>query len=145
MALMRIPTRTSSRTLGLNMTPMIDVVFQLIIFFLVSSHLARQEQRLVLPLPQAATGQEARDDNPAQLTVHVLADGTLHVAGRQVLPAALETLLAQRHQVHGAALAVRIRADRHVPYRHLEPVLVACSRAGIWNVSYVVQRREAPH
>jgi hypothetical protein len=32
-----------------------------------------------------------------------------------------------------------------VSYRHLEPVLVACSRAGIWNVSYVVQRREAPH
>lgn len=141
---MRIPTRTSGRSLGLNMTPMIDVVFQLIIFFLVSSHLARREQRLDLPLPQAATGQKQREDSPAQLTVQVLADGTLHVAGRKVPPRGLETLLAQRRQVHGTALAVRIRADRQVPYRHIEPVLVACSRAGIWNVSYVVQRREAP-
>jgi biopolymer transport protein ExbD len=141
---MRIPTRTSGRTLGLNMTPMIDVVFQLIIFFLVSSHLARREQRLDLPLPQAATGQKLGEESPAQLTVQVLADGTLFVAGREVRPADLEALLAQRRQVHGAALAVRIRADRHVPYRQIEPALLACSRAGIWNVSYVVQRREAP-
>jgi len=139
---MRIPTRTSGRTLGLNMTPMIDVVFLLIIFFLVSSHLARREQRLELPLPQAATGQKPDEDSPAQLTVQVLADGTLYVAGRKVPPAELADLLAERRQVHGAALAVRVRADRQVPYRQLEPVLVACSRAGIWNVSYVVQRRE---
>lgn len=140
---MRIPTRTSSRTLGLNMTPMIDVVFLLIIFFLVSSHLARREQRWELPLPQAATGQKLPEDTPAQLTVQVLADGRLYVAGRHVAPADLETLLADRRQVHGAALAVRVRADRNVPYRQVEPVLVACSRAGIWNVSYVVQPREA--
>jgi biopolymer transport protein ExbD len=141
---MRIPTRTSGRTLGLNMTPMIDVVFLLIIFFLVSSHLARREQRLEMPLPEAATGQKLDEDGPAQLTVQVLADGTLYLAGRKVPPAELADLLAERRQVHGAVLAVRVRADRQVPYRHLEPVLVACSRAGIWNVSYVVQRREVP-
>ena len=38
---MRLPTDSTSRELSTNMTPMIDVVFLLIIFFLVSSHLAR--------------------------------------------------------------------------------------------------------
>lgn len=137
---MRIPTRTSRRTLGLNMTPMIDVVFLLIIFFLVSSHLARREQQLPLPLPHASTGQRP-DERPAHVTVHVLADGSLHVAGRTVDPAGLTALLVQRRQVHGAGLAVRVRADRQVPFRQVEPVLVACSHAGIWHVSYAVEPR----
>ena len=43
---MRIPARAISGDVGFNMTPMIDVVFQLIIFFLLSSHLAKQETQL---------------------------------------------------------------------------------------------------
>ena len=50
---MRLPHNGQSRELSNNMTPMIDVVFLLIIFFLVSSHLARQESRVPLELPDA--------------------------------------------------------------------------------------------
>ena len=47
---MRVPSNLRSGSLGFNMTPMIDVVFLLIIFFLVSSHLAKQEVQMPLPL-----------------------------------------------------------------------------------------------
>ena len=43
---MRIPRSQSRSGFGFNMTPMIDVVFQLIIFFLVASHLTRTETKL---------------------------------------------------------------------------------------------------
>ena len=46
----------------IDMTPMIDVVFQLLIFFLVASHLARQEVQLQLDLPDAGTGQRPTQD-----------------------------------------------------------------------------------
>ncbi len=52
---MRLPNQSGRHSVGANMTPMIDVVFLLIIFFLVSSHLARQENRLPLDLPVAST------------------------------------------------------------------------------------------
>jgi biopolymer transport protein ExbD len=136
---MRIPARQISGPVGFNMTPMIDVVFQLIIFFLLSSHLAQQEKQLPLPLPSAASGRvEAADERP-RLTVNVVADGTLVVASRAIGTVDLGQLLGERRAIHGDELEVRIRADRGVAYRRVEPVLLACAKAGIWNVAYVVQ------
>ena len=66
------------------MTPMIDVVFLLIIFFLVSSHLARQESQLELALPIALTGQDDIDTETPRLTINVKPDGSLWLAGRPV-------------------------------------------------------------
>jgi len=138
---MRIPVRAIHGTVGFNMTPMIDVVFQLIIFFLLSSHLAKQEKQLPLPLPSAASGTvEAVDERP-RLTVNVLADGTLLVASRAISADDLLPLLRERRTVHGDQLEVRIRGDRGVLYSRVEPVLLACVKAGIWNVAYAVQKK----
>ena len=139
---MRIPSRATNGDVGFNMTPMIDVVFQLIIFFLLSSHLARQETQLPLPLPAADSGQAASDDEQPRLTVNVLADGTLLVANRPLAADELAQHLSQRRTAHRDALQVRIRADRSVPYAHVEPVMLACVQAGIWDVAYAVTRRE---
>ena len=68
------------------MTPMIDVVFQLIIFFLVTNHLVKQEEQLQLPLPVAASGSEPVEENIPRLTINVLEDGTLMLAGRTLTP-----------------------------------------------------------
>src|SRR5438105_14697419 len=138
---MRIPSRAPSGEVGFNMTPMIDVVFQLIIFFLLSSHLAKQATQLALPLPAADSGQPSPSDDRPRLAVNVLADGTLLVANRTVSPSDLAGLLAERRAAHGDQLEVRIRGDRSVAYRHVEPVMLACVRAGIWNVVYAVHPR----
>lgn len=139
---MRIPSRVASGEVGFNMTPMIDVVFQLIIFFLLSSHLARQETHLALPLPAASSGRETPVDDKPRLTVNVLADGTLLLANRQVTGDDLVGILRERLAAHGSELEVRIRSDRSVAYALVEPIMLACARAGIWNVSYAVLRRD---
>ena len=54
---------------------MIDVVFLLIIFFLVSSHLARQESSMELKLPNAVAGKEDFDQTTARITINVESDG----------------------------------------------------------------------
>ena len=138
---MRVPTRTVSSEVGFNMTPMIDVVFQLIIFFLLSSHLAKQETQLPLPLPAADSGTVQAADNRPRLTVNVLADGTLLVANRPITSDDLVSLLRDRRAMHGNELEVRIRGDRSVLYSRVEPVLLACAKAGIWNVAYAVMRK----
>src|SRR5687768_16361 len=138
---MRIPSHTTSAGVGFNMTPMIDVVFQLIIFFLLSSHLAKQENQLALPLPAAESGQQPGPDERPRMTVNILADGTLLVAGRSITAEDLAERLQERKSVHGKDLEVRIRSDRGVAYAGVEPILQTCARAGIWNVSFAVYRR----
>jgi biopolymer transport protein ExbD len=139
---MRVSSQIARGAVGFNMTPMIDVVFQLIIFFLLSSHLAKQETQLKLPLPTADSGQASEERDRPRITINVLEGGTLLVANRPILPAELATLLVERRATHGDDLEVRIRADRGVAYASVEPVMLACVRAGIWNVAYAVYRKE---
>ena len=121
---------------------MIDVVFLLIIFFLVSSHLAQRENRIELDLPVAAQGQDDVQDQSKRITVNVVADGTILVAGREVSPVTLTTMLANTTKDHGNDLHVRIRADRNVSYDKVSPIMKAATDAGIWNVTFAVT--EAP-
>jgi biopolymer transport protein ExbD len=65
-------------------------------------------------------------------------------SGRATSPDELSRSLVERKSVHGDDLEVRIRSDRGVEYARIEPVLLACARAGIWNVSFAVYRREEP-
>lgn len=139
---MKIPTRARASEAGINMTPMIDVVFQLIIFFLVTSHFARQEAHLPLPLPAADSSLASKADDQPRLVINVTAEGTLLFAGRALSAAELEQRLSERIEELGKDVELRIRADRSVPYRFIEPVLLAGARAGIWNVNYAVYRRE---
>ena len=139
---MRVPRLTQSGEVTFNMTPMIDVVFLLIIFFLVSSHLAKQEAQMPLELPLADSGSEAIDNQQPRVTINVTADGSLLLAGRTVSPAELQRRLTEQRAADGNDLEVRIRSDRSVPYSHVEPIMLSSVRAGIWNVTFSVYRPE---
>jgi biopolymer transport protein ExbD len=139
---MQIPNFSKGGDVGFNMTPMIDVVFLLIIFFLVSSHLVKQEVQFKLPLPTAQSGLKDKTSEKPRLTVNVLADGTLLLSGRQVTAEDLRTRLVERQQDLGKDVEVRIRGDRSTAYKHVEPVMLSCARAGIWNVSYSVLEKK---
>ncbi len=123
------------------MTPMIDVVFLLIIFFLVSSHLARQETQLPLELP-AATTSGAPDPERGVLTISVDPEHRWRAGGNVVTETTLRQILDDHADRDGESAAVRIRTDRSVPYRHVAPILTAAARAGIVDVSISVLREE---
>ena len=124
------------------MTPMIDVVFLLIIFFLVSSHLSRQESSVELPLPVAASGDEDTDQTTPRVTINLRSDGTLLIGGRRIEPQQLTEALNEVRQQEGDELEVRIRASRQAPYSAVEPILLACTDAKVWNVTFAVYREE---
>ena len=143
---MRVPTNLSRAGLGFNMTPMIDVVFLLIIFFLVSSHLAQQEIQLELDLPDAASGQRPKEDDIRRVVINVLPESRagkrIMVGGRLMDGRQLRQLIEfendpERRRQRGR-LEVRIRTDRKVPYRVVEPLMVACARSGVWKVTFAV-------
>ncbi len=139
---MRVPSSPARSSLGFNMTPMIDVVFLLIIFFLVSSHLARQETQLELDLPQATSGRRPEGDDARRVVVNILPDqgseGRIQVGGQSLSRAQLRSLIDYETGQARGRLEVRIRCDRRVPYQMVEPVMVGCARAGVWQVTFAV-------
>ena len=137
---MRRPTIVRPRKLGFNMTPMIDVVFLLIIFFLVSSHLAKQETRLKLELPVAQSGDEDPLSDSPRITINIQEDGSMTFAGRPLVDQDLGNRLADATRHWGEDVEVRIRCSRLVPYGLVEPIMLACTKNGVWNVSYAVYR-----
>jgi biopolymer transport protein ExbD len=123
------------------MTPMIDVTFLLIIFFLLSSRLVQQES-LELDLPVAESGQQADDQSRPRVSINLSADGSLRLGDIAILPADMRRRLRTERDRLGSDLEVRIRADRFVPYSAVTPVLLACADANIWNVTFAVYKRD---
>jgi biopolymer transport protein ExbD len=116
---------------------MIDVVFLLIIFFLVSSHLARQENMLALDLPTANSGLEDVSQT-STVVVNVLEDGSWQLAGQTVDEARLQQQFLKRALNTDEPLRLKIRTDKQVPYRRLEPILRVASSAGIGDIVFSV-------
>ncbi|NOZ41283.1 MAG: biopolymer transporter ExbD [Planctomycetes bacterium] len=141
---MRLPRFGRSRSVDFNVTPLIDVVFLLIIFFLVSSHLAQQETQLELTLPSASSSREQDAQPVPRVTINVLANGQLLLGSKEVVPQEISRRLQVERRETTQDLEVRIRADRNIAYRHIEPLLLACAEAHVWNVSFAVVERSGP-
>ena len=142
--------------MGLNMTPMIDCCFQLIIFFIVTIDMGQKElESLRLPAARAAVPDRPETNRPI---VNVDDAGRIFVRRRLVhdptsADPALRDLRAVREQLAFWAIAMPkrfdeaagrelpdepllIRADRNTPFRHVQRILELCGQQGIqiWKV-----------
>jgi biopolymer transport protein ExbD len=135
---MQVPSVRQTGSVSINMTPMIDVVFLLIIFFLVSSHLAKQENRVKLNLPEATTGLPEEQVQRSVVTLNVLPDGNWQLAGQSLTIPQLVAALTERNREVGGILRVRIRTDRDVPYGKVSPILSACVQAQATDIVFAV-------
>ena len=137
---MKIPNQQNRPFTGANMTPMIDVVFLLIIFFLVSSHLARQESRLPVELPVASTHNPLSID-PVSVTITVNRDRQRLVGGKILDDAALDAILNDVVRRDRESASIRIRTDGEVPYGIIEPILKASAKLGLLDIKLAVKEQ----
>ena len=117
---------------AVNLVPMVDVVFQLVLFFLVSTTLALVPGiRLKLPASGTSERQQMR-----QLVITVASANELYLNKEPVAsPAALNERLAAMSETDRAALeSVIIEADQQVPYGLMVEVLDALRRNGLKDV-----------
>ncbi len=134
---MRVPQRDRQRGLRFHITPLIDVVFLLVIFFLVATHFVQHDVAEAVELPSAATADDSTD-NPRRLVVTITADQKLLIKGQSVTLEDIEQMIASDSRVRSADYELRIRADQHVPYRVVEPVMLAAVRAGVTRIAFAV-------
>jgi biopolymer transport protein ExbD len=122
----------------INVTPLIDVVMVLIVFYLIVGQLATQ--RLAdLELPTSALGTMELSEQP--LIVEVVGDREILADGVAVTPESLE-LLVRARVAQRPDLPVQVRADRHAPYARVAPVVEACRRAGLTSLRLVSVRED---
>ena len=139
---MKQPVQSHRRSaLTFNITPLIDVVFLLIIFFLVASHFVRSETSEAVQLPIAKNGQTDTVDQPYRLTVTIDQEGSYFIAGQPLKEGATFERISRRATEAAAANEepqVRIRPDRfgiHAPFRKLYE---HCGRVGIQRIQFAV-------
>lgn len=123
---------------GVNLTPLIDVVFLLLIFFMVSTRFV-DDRELPLELPPAANAQSAAAGEV--IAVRVGADGAYRVAGESVGAGTLvASLRAQRAQYPQRAL--RVRADGDARHGAVVRVLDAAATVGFDRVDIATRSED---
>ena len=122
----------------MQLAPMIDIVFLLLIFFIVTWQFTRSETELSVSVPTAQEGAEPQRQ-VGEIVINILADGTVRIEGTTV---DLEKLLAKLAKIAGEFKnqPVRIRGDGGVAYQRIVEVIDTCQKAGIWNISFATQR-----
>lgn len=123
---------------GMQLAPMIDIVFLLLIFFIVTWQFSRSETELNVSVPTAEEGTELNRPK-GEIIINVLKEGVIKVEG-------VEVDLVQLHQKLKAIAEqfenqpVRIRGDGEVAYQRIVEVIDTCQKSGIWNISFATQR-----
>jgi biopolymer transport protein ExbD len=117
----------------LNLVPLLDVMFLLLIFFLVSTTFTKDEVDMNLVLPEARSGAPAESGN--LLVINVAQDGAITVDGRPVA-----TMEALRQKLRAAASRNRdqevlIRGDTRVQFGLVAQALDACLGASLKRVA----------
>ena len=123
--------RRARPTATIDLTALVDVVFLLIIFFMVSTTFITLESGLPVDLPQASSAETQAEGLP---TVTIAADQRIYVGGSEVteegLVSVVEALLSEQ-----GGDAVILRADETVPHGMAVRVMDAIKRAGAQRVA----------
>lgn len=125
-----MPVKIKKGAVGtIDMTPMIDVVFQLMIFFLVATRLDEAEREFPVALPTASEAKPFTSQ-PSELFINIERTGRYFVQGRFVTVEELETLLRQS-AANNPTQTVRLRADQESQTKFLVAAINATVKAGI--------------
>jgi biopolymer transport protein ExbD len=124
-----------------NLTPLIDVVFLLLIFFMVSTTFEHQS-RIQIELPEATA--EATKPEDESLEIIIDAQGRFFIGEEQVVNTELKTLKGAIGKAVGEreGIPVIIRADAKTPHQAVITALDATSQLGLTRISLATSRMQ---
>jgi biopolymer transport protein ExbD len=128
--------REEEDNFSFDMTPMIDVVFLLIIFFMVSTVFVDFSRKMDINLPTSKSS--AIDESTKTLEVEMSKDKKIFLAGKPLTLLGLETTLAKMELKDKKPSAI-IRADKSLPYGDVIQVMGLLQKKGIPDISVAVK------
>lgn len=119
-----------------QLAPLIDIVFLLLVFFIVTSALQQIERQTDITVPTSDRG-KVRRASRHPYTINVSKDGAIFIGSRQFTIERLRDWLTDlRRAYRDETPSIIIRADRETAFQHFVRVLDACAAADIRNVAY---------
>ena len=134
--------RSRSEEPDVNLTPLIDVVFILLLFFMVSTTFQR-ESEINIELPEASA--EPVEERDETLEIVIDAEGHYFIDEQQVVNTELETLkqAIQKFLGERSEIPVVIRADRQTPYESVVRAMDATAQLGLLQMSLATSQPES--
>ena len=128
----------------LDLTSLIDVVFLLLIFFMVSTTFER-ESVLKVDLPEASTVEE-REEIPDTLELVIDGEGRMFLNDQRLLDSNANTIIAAMEQLAGERrdMPLILRADRQTPHHFVVTAMDVAARLGFLNLSIATDRSTEP-
>ena len=126
--------RGKSQGCPIDMTPMIDVVFQLIIFFIVTIKM-EQDINPDIELEEARHGPVIEKEDPRTMTVEIDRRGWISMHGAQLTKQKFQKIMRARYNRYGQ-FPVLIRGDRRTTHRDIKAVMDICTSVGIWRINF---------
>ena len=120
---------------ALDLTPLIDVVFLLLIFFMVSTVFVDFSRKMVISLPTSKSS--VLDEKPKALNVEITSDKQIYLNGKKASLRMLEIRLAEFPETHKKAAI--IRADKNLPYGEVIKVMGILQTARVLDISVAVR------
>ena len=135
-----MPLKTArDESLHLNLTPMIDVLFLLIVFFMVGTKFVGDERKIKLKIPTVSQNAQLEVSSQRKV-VGIERDGRVTLDGQPMTIDALTATLDRERQRH-PRLSVSVRGDADGPFQNVASVLCACRAAGIHDMAITVKMR----
>lgn len=133
--------RKKKQDVAINLTPLIDVVFLLLIFFMVSTTFTRETQ-IKLELPKANV--EKMKSEPQSIEISVDREGRFFVNGKSLVNSQIDTLKKAIGPMinDNAEIPVIISADKNTPYQSVVTAMDAASQLGVTNLKMATQKNK---
>ncbi len=113
----------------LDFVPMVDVLFNLLIFFLLATSLQQTEREMKIALPQAAAAGPL-SAALREIIINIDAQGTVIVGGQTIAPTELAEMIRAAVTVNPDQ-KVSVRGDRTTAYENVSRVLDICKGSGV--------------
>jgi biopolymer transport protein ExbD len=127
---MAVQIDTGKALSTLSLTPLIDIVFLLLIFFLVATRFAEEERELDVLLPDASEAQPLTS-KPGELFINIDQQGRYYVTGKILTLEELDRALRTASVNNPGRVSVIIRADKRVVWNYVVAAMNACNKAKI--------------
>ena len=128
--------REEEDSFAMDMTPLIDVVFLLIIFFMVSTVFVDFSRKMDINLPTSKSS--LVDETPKNLEIQMSKDKKITLAGKNINILGLEQIL-KKLDVESKKQTAIIRADKVLPYGEVIEVMGILQKAGVLDISVAVK------
>jgi biopolymer transport protein ExbD len=127
----------------LDMTPMIDVVFQLIIFFITTVDMETKALETKIRMAMSPHGPVEEVKDPRTVVVDVDSEGVVSIMRTPLNEGQLYAILRKAAVASGQSTPIVIRGDLGAKHEQIKRVMDICGKAGLWKIRFAALKEKA--